>query len=143
MAPKQIKTTEFRETKKFNRWVKYFYDINDKECFGNATKSALRAYNTKNYNTASVIGHKNIRKAKILSVTIVDQFGYGFADLIKIGLAKMMKGNYDDWDKFMVRLGYFEPETKIGMAIQNNFDFSGNNLADAIRKDRIERGLPI
>ena len=139
MALKQIKKPEFRETEKFNRWVRCFYDIKDKECFGNATRSALKSYNTKNYNTASVIGHKNIRKAKIMAVSIVDQLGYGFADLIKIGLAKMMKGGYSDWDRFMVRLGYFEPENKIGVAIQNNFDFSGQE--EAIRKSRQERGL--
>ena len=143
MASKQIKTPEFRETEKFNRWVRYFYDEKNKETCGNATKSALRAYNTKNYNVASVIGHKNIRKAKILSATIADQLGYGFSDLMKIGLAKMIKGSYDDWDKFMVRLGYFEKDKNISVLTQNNFDFSGNNLAEAIRKDRIERGLPV
>jgi len=74
-----------------------------------------------------------------MAVSIVDQLGYGFADLIKIGLAKMMKGGYSDWDRFMVRLGYFEPENKIGVAIQNNFDFSGQE--EAIRKSRQERGL--
>jgi len=140
MASKQKKTQGFRETEKFNRWARYFYDVNNKETWGNATKSALHAYNTKNYNTASVIGHKNIRKAKIMAVSVVDQLGYGFADLIKIGLAKMMKGNYSDWDHFMVRLGYFEPENKIGVAIQNNYDFS--NLGADINKSLIERGLP-
>lgn len=130
---------EFRETTKFNRWVQCFFDAKNKETYGNSTQSALKAYNTTNYKSASVIGHDNLVKLRHLSVAITDQLGYGFADLIKIGLAKMMKGSYDDWDRLMVRLGYFEPEKKIGVAVQNNFDFS--KLGEAIARDAKARGL--
>lgn len=128
-----------RETEKFNRWVRCFFDAKNKKTYGNATQSALKAYNTTNYKSASVIGHENLVKLRHLSSTVADQLGYGFADLIKIGLAKMIKGSYDDWNRMMVRLGYFEPEKKIGVAIQNNFDFS--NLGVAIARDSIDRGL--
>lgn len=129
----------FKETEKFNRWVQCFFDIKNKETYGNSTQSALKVYNTTNYKSASVIGHENLVKLRHLSSTIADQMGYGFADLIKIGLEKMIKGNYDDWDRMMVRLGYFEPEKKIGVAVQNNFDFS--NLGAAIARDAVARGL--
>lgn len=135
----QNKGKEYRETAKFNRWVQYFFDTKNKETYGNSTQSALKAYNTTNYKSASVIGHENLVKLRHLSSAIADQLGYGFADMIKIGLAKMMKGNYNDWDRLMVRLGYFEPEKKIGVAVQNNFDFS--DLGTMIAKDAKERGL--
>lgn len=132
-------TPEYIDTMKFRDWTKYFLDIKNPETYGNATKSALRVYNTENYSSAGVIGHENLKKLKNMSVIVTDQLGYGFADLMKIGLAKMMKGQYDDWDRMMVRLGYFEPEKKIGSIVQNNFDFS--NLGAAIARDSKERGL--
>ena len=67
-----------------------------------------------------------------MAVGLADQFGYGFTDLIKIGLAKMMNGNYSDWDHFTVRPGYFEEKPQT--LVQNNFDFSGQE--EAIKKSR-------
>ena len=103
-------TPEYRETVKFRTWMRLFFDIKNKDTFGNATQSALKAYNTENYNSASVIGHKNIRKAKLMSVTIADQMGFGFADLMKIGFKKMLEGDFEDWERMMTRLGYFDKE---------------------------------
>ncbi len=141
MASKQIKTLEFNKTAKFNLWFRYFSDKNNKECFGNATKSALKAYDTKNYASAGVIGHENLKKLKMLKLIWLDLEGYGFGERMKISLAKALKGSYSDWDKFMIQIGDFQEKPE--NIVNNNFDFSGNNLSDAIRKDRIERGLPI
>lgn len=100
-----------RETLKFNLWVKYFSDEKDKECYGNATKSAIRAYgyySLKQYNLASVTGSKNLRKYKVLGTAIADMMGFGFGELMKIGIKKALQGNYKDWELLMIRLGYFE-----------------------------------
>ena len=100
-----------RETLKFNLWVKYFTDEKDKECYGNATKSAIKAYSyttPQQYNLASVTGSKNLRKYKVLGVIVADMMGFGFGELMRIGIKKAIDGRYKDFDAFMVRLGYFE-----------------------------------
>lgn len=132
------KTPDYRETAKFNLWVKYFTDRSNKETYLNATQSALKAYSSTSYSLAGVIGHKNIKKYNNLCVVTLDMEGYGLGELMKIGLAKVIKGSYQDWDKFMERLRYFEPEKSLN-ATQNNYDFS--NLGSEILKSRIERGL--
>lgn len=103
-------TTKYIETQKFKSWTRFFLDIRSKDTYGNATQSALRVYNTTDSNSASVIGHDNLKKLKVMSVNLLDQQGFGFGDLLKIGLKKMMEGDYSDWEKFMERLGYFEKE---------------------------------
>jgi len=59
---------------------------------------------------------------------------------MKIGMTKMVNGSYDDWEKFMKRLGYFEDDKNPqgGTYTQVNV-----NLGDAISQARKERGLPI
>lgn len=140
MKASRKKHPEYYETLKFDLWAKYFTDKNSKETYGNATKSALKAYQTDNYSMAGVIGHKNIKKYKNMSLIFADSEGFSFVEMMKIGIAKVIKGNYQDWDKFMVRLGYFE-DSKDSTGVQNNFDFS--NLGQAIEDDRRERGLPL
>jgi len=53
-------------TYKYNMWVKCFRDEKDKETYRNATKSAMRVYNTERINSAVVIGLENLRRLKNL-----------------------------------------------------------------------------
>lgn len=131
------------ETQKFKSWCQHFFDRKNPETYGNATKSALRVYNTEKYHSASQIGHENLRKLDNLRLSIADQEGFGFAEMMRIGLAKMMKGEFGDWDKMMVRLGYFEPEPSGMNAVQNNFNFNFSTMAEAIAASRAERGLKL
>ena len=101
MASRQINPVESSGTAKFNLWLSYFSDKKNKECFGNATKSALKVYNTTNISSAGVIGHDNLRKLKIMRLAWLDMEGYGFGERMKIALAKALKGSYNDWDKFL------------------------------------------
>lgn len=133
-------TEETKLTLKFQKWCEHFFDRNDKETYGNATKSALRVYNTESYNTASVIGHENLRKLKNLRLQIADAEGFGLGDMMRIGFQKVLTGDFDDWDRMMVRLGYHEPDPKIVVNnTQNNFNF--NNVQELIAQSRKERGL--
>lgn len=100
--------TRFRESKKFNDWVYLFMDKKSDDTYGNATQSALRAYQTTDYSTAGVIGHKNLKKYKMLALTTLDQMDLGFGILMQIGVKKMLGGNYKDWELFMERVGYFD-----------------------------------
>lgn len=111
MASKQINPVKSSGTTKFNLWLSYFSDRSNKECFGNATKSTLKAYNTTSYASAGVIGHENLKKLKIMRLAWLDMEGYGFGERMKIALAKALKGSYNDWHKFMVQVGEFEDKS--------------------------------
>lgn len=141
MEKQKIQT--FRETRKYNLWVKYFTDQKNKKTWLNATQSAIEAYGytkPEQYHLASTTGSKNMRKYEFLAVSTLDMMGFGFGDLLKIGLKKAMEGSFKDWDAFMVRLGYFnEKESKVQQIQINKFEFS--NLQEAIALSRKERGL--
>lgn len=130
---------EIITSRKFNKWCEYYFDESNKQTYFNATQSALKVYNTENVSSAGHIGWENYKKLQTLASTVADLSGFGFNDLVKIGIQKMMMGEYSDWDKFMVRLGYFQD--KPTALTQNIFDFS--NLGSAIKQARQERGLSI
>ena len=143
--PKKTKAQvqQYRETLKYNQWVKAFLDIRDSKTFGNATQAAIVAYKydpIKEYKTAGQIGYQNYKKLENMNPTLMDKLGYSFGELMKIGMTKMVNGSYDDWEKFMKRLGYFEDDKNPqgGTYTQVNV-----NLGDAISQARKERGLPI
>jgi len=103
----ELQLINYRETSKFNSWVEQY--TNNPQTRGNATKSAIIAYNydpIRQYNLASVVGSKNIRKYKILAITYLDLQGLGFGYLMKIGIEKMIEGDFDDWLNMMDLLGY-------------------------------------
>lgn len=132
-----------RETRKFNLWVKYFTDPNEKDTYGNATKSAVRAYgytSPDKYHLASVTGSKNMRKYEFLASTICDQEGFTFKELMKIGIKKMLDGDFNNWERFMIRLGYFSEHPNNQINIQNSIGFP-INLCKAISVSRKARGL--
>ena len=124
-------------SRKFELWCYHFLNKSNKETYLNATKSALKVYNTTSYFNAGRIGYDNSKKLQNLKLTWMDMEGFGFGDRMKIGLSKAMSGDYSDWDKFMTRVGEFEE--KPATLIQNNYDFS--NLGADINKSLVERGL--
>lgn len=135
----EIDKIKYRETLKFNRWAKLFTDKTNSQLYGNATRCALAVYGTKSYMTAAQIGHDNYKKLRSIKEALLDNEGYGIADLMKIGLAKVLKGDYEDWESFMIQMGYMQPQPKVGVAIQNNFNMA--DLQTAVAQSRKERGL--
>lgn len=132
------KIDKIKVGKKFKEWTALFLDKSNREYYGNATKCALKVYNTDNYATAGSIGSQNLKKLKNIGGIILENEGFGIGEMMKIGMAKVMSGNYGDWDKMMERLGYFEPPAKNPEG-GNTFNFE--NLNVAIMKDRHNRGL--
>lgn len=127
----------YRDSKKFNDWCEYFLNKKNKKTYGNATQSALKAYNTKDYSSAGVIGHENLKKLKILGSMLAEQEGYGYARMIKIGIEKMEQS--DDvkwWKEIMDVLGYKDQEEKVVLTHEVN-------IAEGIKKACIERNLPL
>ena len=127
---------------KFQLWCKYFLDKSDRTTYGNAAQSALKAYNTTNYHSASQIGYENLRKLEFLKPTIAESEGFGIAEFMKVAIAKALKGSYADWERLGMQLGYFDSDKKPPLvAVQNNFDMS--TLGETVRKARIDRGLSV
>ncbi len=93
---------------KFQRWAKLFMDQENKEFYGNATKCALEVYNAKSYGSASSIGYQNFRKLQKVECFMLENKDLGVGRLLMVGVNKMLKGSYTDWENFMIRLGYFE-----------------------------------
>ena len=124
-------------SRKFELWCYHFLNKNNKETYLNATKSALKAYNTTKYFNAGRIGYDNSKKLQNLKLIWLDMKGFGFGDRMKIALSKAMSGDYNAWHKFMVVVGEFEDKPQT--LVQNNYDFS--NLGADINKSLIERGL--
>ena len=141
MSKKDNKSViEYKETLKYNAWVRLYLDP-DSDSFGNATQSVISAYKLDKdtqYDSASVMGCENLVKLKKRSALILDGMGFGFKELMEIGLKKMKKEGYDTWERFMKRLGYFEDDPVVPTLNQFNF-----NLGDQIAKDREARGLPV
>lgn len=125
---------------KFNLWAKYFTDENNKNTWGNATQSAIMAYgysSSKQYHLASITGSKNMRKYESLATSMLDKMGFGFGELLKIGVKKVLDGTYKDWDSLMERLGYFEGKDTIQQYNQFNF----TDICEGIAQSRKDRGL--
>ena len=122
---KKINPERLKITPKFELWLRHFLNIRNKKTFGNATQSALLAYNTTNLKTAGIIGHENIVKMKALRGMLAEKMGYDFGKLFQIGIKKMKSGNFEDWDRLMVRLGYFEPLPKDGVVFNQAIQISG------------------
>ena len=133
---------EIKPTIKFKQWSEYFFNKENKETYGNATKSAMKAYKVGSYHSASQIGYENMRKLEYLKVSIAESEGLNIREFMNIAIEKAKLGTYSDWEKLGIQLGYFDNLKKpVIAAVQNNFDFS--NLASTLIKARIERGLPV
>lgn len=139
---KRVTTAEGKEliiTEKFKDWCALYFDKTRNETYGNATKCALAIYNTESYWSAARIGGENSKKLKNIAVLILEHEGFGLADLMKIGIKKMMEGSFSDWKAFMEMLGHFDPKGHGDKQTENTFNF--DNLQIAIMRDRKARGL--
>lgn len=137
LLPEDVASSQFKQ------WCEYFYDRTNPLTYGNATKSALKVYDSKNYFTAGARGHENLKKLKNIRSQILDMEGFGFAELMKIGMAKVLSGNFSDWERMMERLDYFETPEQIKVTVnqQNNTQFNFNNIGEAIAAERQARGV--
>lgn len=126
-------TKEYVETMRFTIWLRKFTNPKSPS-FGNATQSAIEAYNydsVDQYKLATVTGVRNRKKADEMGLVVglLDRMGFGLADLLKIGMKKVLEGNYQDWERMMKLIGYFDNKntgndikTKIDVqAIINNW----------------------
>lgn len=108
---------------------------------GNATKSALLVYGSKNYHTAGAIGHQNYKKLQLTGLAIVEEDGLSIKELWRIAAAKAVKGSYEQTIDFMQRLGIIDKDNGKGNQLYQQFNFG--DLAEQFMQSRRDRGLPI
>lgn len=66
----EVEGKKYRLTPKYMEWEKCYWDKSNKECYLNATRSAIEAYNLDpigQYGVAEQIGFENVRKHKTLA----------------------------------------------------------------------------
>lgn len=104
----------FLNSPKFQRWYNLFYDKRNKETFGNATRSALIAYNLDEetqYSVAGAMGSENLKKLKNAGRELLEKKGVTFSTFMDIGFNKMLKANnMDAWYSFGEMLDYPLPK---------------------------------
>lgn len=130
---------KLRASEKFKAWVSLFLDKSNLEYWGNATKCALKVYDTDNYHSAGQIGYENLKKLEKVAALVLEKEDFSFGRLMRIGAQKMEDGSYDDWEKFMQFIGYFPSKSKIDIESEDAFNFE--NLNAMIANDREKRGL--
>lgn len=134
-VPQVEKPTKHYESEQFDLWYRYYTDKDDKETYGNATKSALKAYGddinlpttSNRYRVAAVTGHRNVRKAKDLGMVFLEHQGMNFQKLLEFALKKMQDEKTKDskawWDSLMELGGYKtdkEPTIEVNVPVQIN-----------------------
>ena len=107
---------------------------------GNATKSALEVYGSKNYHTAGAIGHQNYKKLQLTGLEFVEEDGLTVKELWRIAAAKAVKGTYEQTVDFMRILGILPDKKEIAVN-QINQQFNFADLVQKMQETRRERGL--
>lgn len=138
----ELDVSQYRLTPKFEKWRQLYLDESSKETFGNATQSALRAYNldpATQTGSAAVIGHENLRKLNNLR-TIVGQYleehGFTLPVFINHALQKMAASSSDRWWRNLLLLaGYIDPKQTI---INNSASAGASAAAQATNNEFIQ-----
>jgi hypothetical protein len=127
----EIDLSSYRLTPKFEAWRRMYMDSSNKETFGNATRSALKAYNLDSqtqYGSAGVIGHENLKRLNNLRMIVreyLEENGFTLPVLINHALQKMADPrvlNPHWWKEIMKLAGYIDEKPTV--AIQNNLQIN-------------------
>lgn len=121
---------KYRDTPKFRLWLQLFSDKGNKKTFGNQTQSAIEAYGldpVAQYDTAAVIGHKNIKKVKFLARTVYNQMGVTYGTVLAAIWKKAIDPKYKNNDllAWVTEVSDIElpaplPTTKADQTVVNN-----------------------
>ena len=135
IVPQTKPVKNYRITEKYKRWESLFFDKRNKETYGNATRSALQAYNldeATQYDTASQIGRANISKHQNLIGKFYEKEGVTADKMYKILFDKMLQArNPDLWYSIAGSMGLAVPDYKPVSSPQvyiNNSQNTQNNV---------------
>lgn len=128
-------TEEYIEKSKFDRWVTYFFDKNNKETYLNRTKSALKVYDCKNYHSAGNIGYENWKKLgnwQAILRNYAEEMGVTIPVMFRKALDKYDKTNNPEWMKIAMRMmgaaEIVEDLRNNQTLIQQNLQVNQNNM---------------
>lgn len=135
IAGKDIK---YRDSGKFDEWMRLYSDRKNKETYFNATESAIQAYQydrEKQYSTAAVQGHRNMKKAKHMAHMYAEQTGLTFDKMIGFAAKEMIKENNprakDWWDSLMELFGYKEDKADVEVTVPIQIN---NAIAEEVKR---------
>lgn len=142
VEPVELSKEEQTAAKKFSKWSQAYLDPESKT-YGNATRSALAVYKSKNYFTAGSIGRHNCKKLQSLGITLDEIEGRGLRYWMNLAHTKAKNGTLDELMTWMRELGYLEKPSNVP-ANQTNLQFNfGSELAERFVQNRKARGLEI
>lgn len=75
---------------------------------GNATQAALVVFNCSSVESAAVVGHVYLKKAKGLARVIMEKKGYGYGKMLDVALQKMEEGKTPEWWDRLMKLAEYE-----------------------------------
>ncbi len=125
----EIDFKQYRITPKFEEWRRLYLDRTNKATFGNATRSALQAYNldeATQYNVAHAIGHDNLQKHTNLAVIVKDYLtdnGFTLPVFIDHALRMMADPKVKTthwWKELLSIAGYLQEKEKTSVTVQQN-----------------------
>ena len=136
IVPQEDKPVKkYRITEKYKRWEALFFDPKNKTTYGNATRSALQAYNLDEktqYDTASQIGRANVSKHQNVVAKYYETRGVTDGKIYDVLWDKMlMAKNPDLLFAIAERLGVSMPDYKPVSSPQvyiNNTQNTQNNV---------------
>lgn len=89
----------YKITEKYRRWEQCFFDKKDKETYGNATQSVIKAYNldpVTQYDTARLMGSENLAKHNNIIKGFYEAEGITPAKMYQILFNKMLSARTPD-----------------------------------------------
>lgn len=92
--------TVYKITPKFEAWMDYYNDPKEKDTFGNATQSAIKAYKldpVKQYDVARRIGSSNVAKRSVVAKDYAERHGLSFNKYVGFAIKQMMETKKETW----------------------------------------------
>lgn len=127
--PSESDGIEYNLSPREEAFLEYYTQRTSKETFGNATKSAIKAYNldpVRQYNYARSLGAKIVAKTNNLARDYMEERGFNLFNMVEIGIQKMNKTDSPVWwDRLMEMAEY---KKKDGPLVEVNNNTQVNNF---------------
>lgn len=132
------KEIKYRDTAKFDEWMRLYADRKNKDTYFNATESAIQAYQydrETQYAVAAVQGHRNMKKAKHMAHMYAEQTGLTLDKMLGFAVKQMLKEDNprskDWWDSLIELFGYKEDKADVEVTVPIQIN---NAIAEEIKR---------
>jgi hypothetical protein len=124
----------YKITPKFNEWLRLYTDKSEKETWGNATRSAIKAYNldpVRQYAVARLIGHENITKHNYLARDFMESEGYNLQYMMAWAIKKMQGSDTPGWWTAVMKHANFTDIKEGGITLNTQINNNTVNNVNA------------